>query len=677
MKIEGNKITLNAGESIIIEAKEKEDPKPTPEYYRMTLSELLEKFNPVLISHGYNDVKDNMSVRNYLEWACGLAQRYYDNNEWVFREENYNLIYNYRGNDMYDYEIAYNGMQAWLIASILSELVPDSGQYTNTQTELFKVAYEIGGGMSYPLYNFKAFKADPYSMREAASVMYAICRGDKNISKSIENYRAELGGKPIPASIWEDLGYKNTMLSDYQGRRGYRMDYLGYCINTTLFLPASPGPRIEGTTVCEQPKPWNQGQDINLFNESTGNYKMDETINNYFVKDYNMMSETPLSIWNKYSLDKKNKMINVGAIPPCTFIYMFGKKNIKFDGLIYKAYGNNPAYNYYCFSQTNEDTGLVLDGPFSDLQGIYRYNTNGDRERSLDTIATIFDNFRFPTEDPNYGRCRPGCAATRQGGEKNPIHGAAENEIYNVDLTTMVSDDAAGKAKGEVQDGFASDSPRSYVSGHSAQIWGLALIFIKIDNSNKNCENWIRKAYDYSVCRSIGRFHWNSDCVYGRLFGAMAFPIINAMSKINLDPIKNYILNPTPVPERDWSVKLIIKNLSGEDIQSTGEIRLYVDDHIGVDTYLPKASPSAGALYTFNKGENDFSDKEVHCVMHGETYMDDTYNGKIINEVKFYDYRHYNNIDAGFKVSLDISDIRCNIKLNKAGATYVIKIEKL
>lgn len=656
----------------------KEEPQPEPITDKLSLSALIDKFNNVLKNRGYKTINETMEVYNYIHWAFHFTDTQYKKDFWVFKPTSYPLVYDYRGNDNKDDGTAYNALQSWLIASILSELVPDCGATTNTQTELFKLAYEIGGGRSYPLYNNKTFKADPYSMREAASVMYAICRGDKNIDKGIDKCRSELGGKTIPASTWADLGYKNTILTDSQGRRGYRMDYLGYCINTMLFLPASPGPRIEGTTVCEQPQPWNQGQDINLFNKNTGNYIMDETINDYFVKNYNMMSQTPLSVWNGYPLEKQNRMVNVGAIPPCTFIYMFGKKNVKFDGIINKAYGDNPPYNYYCFSQTSKDTGLCLDGPFSDFQGIYRYNPNPENEveKCLDTVDLIFDNFRFPTEDPNYGRCRPGCKPTREGGELNPTHGAAENEIYNVDLTTMVADDATGKAKYETRDGFASDSPRSYVSGHSAQIWGFALMFVQLNNEG-NCEDWVRKSYEYSVSRSVGRFHWNSDCLYGRLFGAMALPIVNAMTglKDGINAIKNYIINPQP--EGDWNVKLIIKNNTGKTIQSTGEIRLYVDKHIGIDTYLPGASPSAGPLYTFNIGENNLSNYDVHCVLHGDDYMDDSYNSKVINEVRFYDQRHYNNIDAGFSASLDTSDPRCDAKLNKAGATYVIKIENL
>lgn len=675
MKVEGNKIILDAGECVTIEAREKDvqpTPSPEPSGGRMTLQELLDCFNPILVSRGYKGVKGGMAVKNYLGWACGLAQRCYDNDEWVFNEENYRLVYNYRGDDTSGYETAYNGMQAWLIASILSELVPDAGATTNTQTELFKKAYEIGGGRSYPLYNGKAFKADPYAMREAASVMYAICRGDGNIASQIGKYRSELGGKPINASSWDNLGYKNTMLTDAQGRYGYRMDYLGYCVNTELFLPDAPAPRVTTTTVCNMPWPWEQGQPKSQFNTATGNYIMDEKINEFFVANYDMMSQTPLSVWNSYDSEKQNRMINVAAIPPCTFMYMFGKRNVRFDGIQHKAYGTNPAYDYYCFSEVSQNTGLALDGLFSDLQGIYRYNTMGDREKCLETVATIFDNFRFPTEDPNYGRCRPGCKVSRTVESINPIKGAPENEIYNVDLCVMVSDDEAGKKKRQGQDGFAADSPRSYVSGHSAQAWGLALMLTQMKNGG-NCKEWVSKAFDYSVNRSIGRFHWNSDCVYGRLFGALALPIINAMSGLNLDPIKNYVLNPTPqpAPTGNWKAKVIIKNQTGKDIQSTGQVRLYVAGHIGVNVYTQNAV-NLGKAVTFPIGEYSY---ETTCVGNGFE-INDSYDGKALEEGRVYDERHYNNKDwtPPTNVVIDTADKRCSPVLKKAGATYVLKI---
>jgi hypothetical protein len=168
----------------------------------------------VLEERGYNTINSSLKVYSYLGWANDFTNRLYNNNYWVFNPQSYPLVYDYRGNDTNDDGTAYNALQAWLMASCLAELVPDSGKTTNTQTELFKLAYEIGGGRSYPLYNNKAFKADPYAMREAASVMYAICRSDSNISADIEIYRNELGGKTIPASTWDDLEYSNTMLTD-------------------------------------------------------------------------------------------------------------------------------------------------------------------------------------------------------------------------------------------------------------------------------------------------------------------------------------------------------------------------------------------------------------------------------------------------------------------------------
>ena len=581
----------------------------------------------------------------------------------------------YRGQKDDTLKIAYNAMQAFLMALELAELVPDSGETTNTQTELYKLAYEIGGSRSFPLFGGKTLIADPYAMRDAASIIYPICRGSYG-GESIDTFRNELGGKAINATTWKDLGYKNKTITNADGTRlGYKMEYLGYFINTRLFLPDAPGERIPGTTVCSLPQPWDQGQQKEQFNPETGNYLWDEYIYAEMVKGWNMMSQTPLSEWNGYSKEKQNRLVQVGAIPRCTKMYIFSKKNVKFDGIEWRNYYEDVWANYFCFSETKEDTGLALDGPMSDLEGLWRYNatTLNSREFFVDTALTIADNSRFATQDPNYGRCRPGCSPTLAGGERNPIHGAPENEIYNIDLTRIVSGDDESRNKAE--DGFAADSPRSYVSGHSAQIWFLALCFTQMDYNR--AENWIRKSYEYGVSRSIGRFHYMSDVIYGRLFGAMALPLVNAMTglKDGYEATKQFVLNPTPQPQGDWKAKIIIKNQTGSNIQSTGEIRLYVGNHeYGVNTYLPGAAATAGALYTFKTGENNFSDLDVHCEGNGFT-LTDSFDGMAIDsEARFYDQRHYSNKDCGFMCTLDTSDSRCDKVLKKSGGTYVLKI---
>lgn len=129
------------------------------------------------------------------------------------------------------------------------------------------------------------------------------------------------------------------------------------------------------------------------------------------------------------------------------------------------------------------------------------------------------------------------------------------------------------------------------------------------------------------------------------------------------------VVETTKPTTEDWKVKIYVDNQTGKPIQSTGEIRLYVDNHIGINTYLPGAVPAAGALYTFNVGMNDFSNYDVRCVLNGSTDTLEKYNGKKINEVRFYDSRHWNSNDCGFNVTLEKEGT-----INKNGATYILKI---
>lgn len=613
MEIKGQTIILEPGEEITVKAREKEHEVPVPEHEpqpgdepqeepsdgqddtegRLSFEELLDMFNEDIFERGYSKVETTMEVYGYLHWSYYHADSLLKDRAWMFRKSTYPLIVDYRGEGTKVSAIAYNAMQSWLMASCLAELVPDAGDTTNTQTELFRHAYATGGGCSFSLYNGYAVTEDPYAMREAASIIYAIVRGDKKQSDSIGTYRAELGGHAIEASCWDDLGYKSKDLYDEEGRKiGYETESIGYAVNARLFLPDAPGPRVEGTAVCNLPWPWGQGQALDQFNMVTGNYKEDERIYDYMVENYNMMSQTSLEEWESYDVEKKNRLINVAAIPPCTHRYMYTGRNVRFDGIRHKTYDGVTWADYFCFSETSEDTGLRLEGPFPNLDGMVRYNAKYNpnaRETGIFAITGIADNMRWSLMDPNYGRCRPGCNPVIEGGERVPVHGAPENELYNVDLTTMVADNDEERAKASREDGFPVDSPKSYVSGHSAQIWALALLFTQMDNDNSGrAPEWIRKAYEYSVNRSVGRFHWNSDCIYGRLFGAMTLPILNAMSglKDSLEAIKKFVLNPekeeepepAPVPEPTGddviSINIRIENRSGMNVSLDGDMNL-------------------------------------------------------------------------------------------------------
>lgn len=645
MKLEGNTIILDIGEEITIKTEKQEEPIPTPEPQeddeQLSFPELLEKFNTILTI----PVSEDMEVYGYLNWEYNYAYREWNNPESkYFQEDNFQDVYEYGGDNMSLINTAYNAMQAWLMASQLAEYVPTYDSDCNMQTELFKLAYEIGGGQNIPLYDNYAIRSDVNKTRLIAAYICSELHQEYEGNDNIATFREELGGNSIPASNWDELGYENIMLSDEYGRRGYVMTNLGYLVNTSLFLPNAPGPRIEGTTVCELPYP-------------TGDFSMDDTINDDMVNNWNMMAQTPVEEWNSYSLEKQNRLVNAVATITCTREYMFGEpKHVN----MYNEYIDG--YLRYTFEE-DEDGDYTIDGPFSNLAGIHK-----QFESSISNILDIADNSRFPTQDPNYGRCRPGCARTREGGELNPIHGSKENELYNISIAALVADSEEERERILQEDGWAADSPRSYVSGHSAQIVAMSLILSQLDPDNMF--DYMKKSYDYSVNRSIARFHWMSDIIYGRLFGTMIVPIIRAMDGMQevLSNMKNWIENPS---ERDWKVNLIIENESDQDIDSTGEIRLYVNDHVGINTYLPDAASDAGPLYTFEQGENNFSG--IDCVLNGEDYMSNEYYNAEINEVRFYDYRHWNNINAGFNATLDTSDPRCDNTL-KPGGTYVIKI---
>jgi hypothetical protein len=646
----------------------------------------------------------------YLLDGFNIADEEWNNStRGLFDDDNFPEIYDgddYRGNnDEYEKDgTSYNAMQSWLMAMELSELVvsysPGGYTSTNNQTNIFKKAYEFVGGANIPLYGGFTTKGDPMIARLVASAIYMINRMDKSFSY-MNVLRNEIGGSSININgsfaklsfvssnpIWDSIGCKasstkipSQVIPGYYDTIRRSLDVLGYAVNTHLFLPNTPGPKINGTNATLNIHPSAQGQPSSLFNSETGNYIVDENIDSYVTTNYNMMDATKVNDWYGYSKEKKERLLQVAATPACTRMFMFWPtSNVSFKGIENYSYGST---NYDIFRFDSNPYGdLTLTGPFSMHSGICHYINSTDTnvieksksvaEHYMDSVTEVADNLRYPMYCEQYGRRRPGGANNINGHPgRGGYPGNYLNELYNMDISQMVVDDGRGAEKSGRghEDGNAADSPTSYPSGHSSQIWALGMILGAINPDD--IKTYMRNSYMYSVNRSIGRFHWNSDCIYGRLFGTITLPLINAINVMEegYGYLKDAIYN-----DGDYKVNLYINNQTGQPIQSTGEIRLYVDNHIGVNTYLPGADSTAGALYTFNVGMNDFSDKDVHCVLNGETYMSDEYNGKPINEIRFYDYRHWNSTDCGWKVSLDSGS---DTVIKKSGATYILKIENL
>ena len=560
------------------EPEPKPEPQPEPDDEHLNFDEVLEEMNGLIRSVGGMGISatNTPNTYNYLQLAWNRADyEWNDRKSWMFSQEVFADVYDWNGNNTDYRREAYDALQAWLMAMCLTELMPTEGEYGNLQTRFFGKAFMLGGGFTIPIYGLD-IRADPMHSRLVAGACYVLHRSSYDFA-DIDALREEVGGQTIDAEDWDDLGYRNETLYDDEGRRGYRTLNVGYLVNTSKFILNAPGPRIEGTTVCELSTPQEDGQPAYQFNQKTDNYHVDELVNDAMVAEYNMMAQTPLEEWQNYPAWKRNRLVNAAATVCCTYMYMFGRPiPVK---QVLDGFGELPfvdGYPRYEFERCAV-SDMTIDGPFSDLAGIYRYNVHdGEQtvaERFIQTVLDIADNSRFPTQDPNYGRCRPGCARTREGGELNPIHGAKENELYNISISAMVADTEEQREKILAEDGWAADSPRSYVSGHSTQIFTMAMMLGQM--KPEKLKDWMSRAYDYSVNRSIARYHWNSDCIYGRVFATMILPILNAMTGIRsgYEETKRQVNGEEP-SDTVISINVCIENCKGEDIVLDGDLCL-------------------------------------------------------------------------------------------------------
>lgn len=658
-------------------------PIPEPDE-TMSFDELIDTFNTLINSLGKNEIDPSMDVYDYLKNLYDMAdEEWNDEDSELFSKETYKEIYDYRGDNKEYESLSYNAMQAWLMAMAISELIPTAGELTNNQTELFKLAYEIGGGREIPLYGDYDMRSDVMIARLVAGTIYALNRG-KFTFEDMNVFRDELGGESINAYDWNGLGYWSEDKMS--------IGEVGYVVNSDVIIPSAPGPYTVDSDP-DRPKPFEEGQpEDQFYMEDDGydwhlyNYKKDVEIDNYIVENYNMGSDTynpeiGSGLWETYDKDKKLTLIHAAVMPFATDHYFFGSKRIKFDGVYY-----NDKYDYwrYTFNETIEDVTddndvFEVSGPFSQFKDVLF--TNGyDITPTMEFINVIMDmadNSRYPTYHTEYGRRRPLGGMVHGTARAGEINGHPLNGMLNGNIAKYFADNESQYESYEDCDDFPHDGPRTYPSGHATMTWTDAMLFTQMFGDKSKAVEFMKAAYQIGVGRTIARYHWNSDTIYGRLFATFILPIINAMDgadfQAQYESAKS-ILTTVNDPN-DWKVNLIIENYTGEDIYSTGEIRMYIGNHeLGVNMYLPGAKPEAGPLYTFNVGETDFIDDDIHCAVNGGGAMYDYYDGEPITEVRFYDYRHWNSIDCGWNATLDG---RGDMTLKKSGATYVIKIENL
>lgn len=379
---------------------------------------------------------------------------------------------------------------------------------------------------------------------------------------------------------WYDLLYNNESEDVEAGTddKSVPMTYLGYLVNAGAFLPGAPGPWM-GSYSSPQPNLsslfYGSG---NSQNWKDNNYKVDvridkEVTDNYVAYD---ADDKTFSIATN-DKEKAQRLVECAVISRSSDFCYFGRKRVKYIGTLAPMLpltgSNRATYYLHRFEETDEaasSNNKVFDvaGPFSEFQEIMftgngtAYSAGGyttgegvavgqsvtlyTRTAHMDFflgITDIADNSRFPLFT-RYKRLRPLSGAphnnnnvwtadANRAGQTDPLAG------FECGSLSAIFSDYASEVEARTdpgQDDYPGDAKAaSYPSGHSAMVWTEAMLLGQMKsygNDEASILDFMKKAYRFSVNRSVSRNHWNSDLIYGRLFGTMILPIINAMTSI-------------------------------------------------------------------------------------------------------------------------------------------------
>ena len=522
---------------------------------------LLSYFNNILRTRQKTEISYANTPNTYKYLCDGYkrALQEYEGESLLFNEDYYDEIYKYRGTNTDYRNAAKNALVSWVMAMQLSELYADYGTLTNTQTELFKAAYDYGtenGGRSIPVYHENDIHSDVFIARYVASAMYAITRSKYNFNQMDSLFRSETNTLPIDRSVsWTDSMQETIARCDNVYDQNSKA---GYALNLNSIFPNASGPYANnyynGELICptvaaRTPDPL---QPSEQFNSTTKNYLVDEQIDNIVTTHYNLAA-------NDRDL---TRTIQACADDDDSILQMLG-------GITYYKYNaSNPKTSFSAATPTDnmgsfhgtfnvnvigKDLSSLLSNPDGTETAI-RYFFSG--------VSYIGGHSRQTILDPQYGRRRPGqgegdalyqgdqliltstprclcnsgCDTNLNylndssidrlvgGGTKNdPRHYYADiNGNGQWDSSEPYVNDGGGGATNPCAGLHAS----TYPSGHSSEVWTVALFLMQmIPDKYKEI---YKAAYDFTVSRTIVRAHWNSDTMYGKLVGTTMTPIINA-----------------------------------------------------------------------------------------------------------------------------------------------------
>lgn len=408
---------------------------------------LLSEFNGVLRNNNLTKVEHGTDLYTYLGESYQTAEKAYNGESEsyglfrLFYESTYDQVFvegrpqsmdgwfangkmsQWGTDNTYEDGTVLSATTAWLMAMQLSEIYNNTGTSTNYQTELFKKAYQIGGGRYIPIYgkfntssqqyNGYTVKGDVNIGRLAASAIYAVIRSDYSFA-DIDGFRSEVGRSAIDKNTsWSDLSasVKVNCSNTWDGN-----NRIGYSVNLNDIFPSAAGPFATNyyfgatvtpeycTTVPTRNYPQEQIRNVSaneLFVSTSKNYIFDEIADAYITASYNLMN-------SDVNIDRAVQAI---ADEEDENTHMFANKTYyKYDSYYPKGYFKPGSPSDYdrtfdgVFSKTV--IGKDLSSKLTELDGSSYIET--ELADFFSGVAYMGSGERVSILYPQWGRRRPG-----------------------------------------------------------------------------------------------------------------------------------------------------------------------------------------------------------------------------------------------------------------------------
>lgn len=406
----------------------------------------------------------------------------------LYQKENFPNVCNIYGGKR-DEGASFNSMMGWMFALLLMELKPKK------RNQIGKIGYELGGyNYNSPTFGYE-FKSCPNTARLVGSMVLAAMLGKKNPDLRVMSN--ELGGITYPngLSYYLDLGLNHLKTADDIQKNVVSKS--GFYVDFRQFMPSSAGPYDKNY----------KSRPANIMSDEKDEYlntKMDRDIHEYIVKTFNLDATDP-AIHQRVvqAIADKEQSVN----------HLFGSN---------KKVGE---YQFHpVFGKDTIGKKLKTDGGVANLAW------------SIQAIATYFRLIlQNKIDSPAYyGRLRPGCDWTE---EKKKNSSTDDRRNILVDITIEDNDGEKESSFGyynsdgiwvhtQVERGkFAEEQKNhlganSYPSGHSSGIWCVAMTLAEL--MPDKADLIMKEANEFAINRTVTRFHWTSDTIFGRVLGSVA-----------------------------------------------------------------------------------------------------------------------------------------------------------